>query len=344
MMTIRQLADLIGAEILGQEDLELNGPDRIETASPGTFTFLQHHKYRTSLKDCRASAIISTSKLADRSLPFTWLIVPDAYAAFALAVSAFFPPVKPTFSTEGSFIEKTAILGKDVLIGSGSFVGASVIIGDNTVIYPQVYIGAGASIGEHCILYPGVKIMDHCQVGHHCIIHPGAVIGADGFGFAPMPDGSYRKIPQTGKVVLEDLVEIGANTCIDRATMGETIIRRGTKIDNLVQVGHNVEIGEHSVIASQVGFAGSSKIGHHLRVGGQAGFAPHIKVAPYTQVNSQSGVSKDVDKEKTMITGSPAEPYMEFYRKLAFSKKLESEWKQLNESLHLRQQSPQKDA
>jgi len=343
MMTIRQLADLIGAGVLGQDDLELSGPDRIETAAPGTFTFLQHHKYRAALKDCRASAIISTSKLADRSLPFTWLIVPDAYAAFALAVSAFFPPVKPSFSTSGAFVDETAQIGADVLIGSGAYVGASSNVGEGTVIYPQVYIGSDAIIGKHCILYPGAKVMDRCVLGDHCILHPGAVIGADGFGFAPMPDGSYRKIPQTGKVILEDHVDIGANTCIDRATMGETIIRTGTKIDNLVMVGHNVVIGEHSVIASQVGFAGSSKIGHHLRVGGQAGFAPHITVAPYTQVNAQSGVSKDVEKEKTMITGSPAEPYMEFYRKLAFSKKLESEWKQLNESLHLRQQSPQKD-
>jgi UDP-3-O-[3-hydroxymyristoyl] glucosamine N-acyltransferase len=343
MMTVRQLADVIDAEVLGSEDSILNGPDRIENAAPGTVTFLQHPKYLSALKQCHATAIISTAKLADRSLPFTWLIVTDPYAAFAMAVSAFHPIQTHTFSTDGAFIQPETSIGQNVRIGSGTYIGTGTELGDGTVIYPQVYVGNNVRIGKNCVLYPGVKVMDRCDIGDGCILHPGAVMGADGFGFAPLSDGSYRKIPQMGKVILEDYVEIGANTCIDRATLGETIIRRGSKIDNLVQVGHNVVIGEHAVIAAQAGFAGSSQIGHHLRAGGQAGFAPHIKVAPYTQVNAQSGVSKDIAQEKTTVTGSPAEPYLSFYRKMAFFKKLEREWKPMNESLHLLQQSLKKD-
>lgn len=343
MMRVSELAEIIGAKVIGNGDLMLSNPERIETASQGGVTFFQNARYKSALLSCKASAVITTSSLVDKALPFTWLIVPDAYSAFALAVSAFYPPKKPSFSCQGSFVHASAQVDSSSQVGAMSYVGENTIIGNNVIIYPQVYIGNGVLIGDGSILYPGVKVMDFCQIGKNCVLHPGVVIGADGFGFAPLPDQTYRKIPQMGKVVLEDDVEIGANTCVDRATLGDTILQKGTKIDNLVQVGHNVIIGEHTVVAAQVGFAGSSKIGHHARIGGQAGFAPHISLAPFAQVNAQSGVSKSVEKEKSILTGSPAAPFIEFYRKQALLNKLESEWKEIRDSLHLLQLSTQKD-
>lgn len=343
MMTVGKLAELIGAKVLGDATIQLTAPAKIESAKPGEITFLSHSRYKEFLSQCQASAIISTAQLADSSLPYTWLLVQDPMAAFALTVAAFFPPSPPQFATAQAIIDSSAIIHPSAIIGSGACVGAKAEIGENVVIYPTSYIGEQVKVGANSIIYPGAKVMDGCLIGENCILHPGAVIGADGFGFTPLPDGSYRKVPQKGIVILEDYVDIGANTCIDRATLGATIIKQGTKIDNLVQVGHNVQIGEHSVIASQVGFAGSSTIGHHARVGGQAGFAPHIEVAPFVSVNAQSGVSKSVEKTKSMLTGSPAEPYMEFYRKQALLKKLNTLTNQINECLHLLRQSSEKD-
>jgi UDP-3-O-[3-hydroxymyristoyl] glucosamine N-acyltransferase len=339
MMKAAALAEFIGAELTGDPEKELLAPAPIDQSGPDNITFLRDVRYKSLLHKTHAGAVITSRNLMDTSLPVSvWLIVNEPYAAFALAVSAFYPVTMPDFSGQSHYIAPSAQVKTALPLGYGAYVGNHSVVDVDTVIYPQVFIGNQVSIGKNCILYPGVKVMDGSIIGNDCILHPGAVIGGDGFGFAPLPDGTYRKIPQMGKVILEDQVEVGANTCIDRATLGETIIRKGTKMDNLVQIGHNVEIGAHGVIASQTGFAGSSKIGHHIRVGGQAGFAPHITVAPFTQVNAQSGVAKSVQKEKTTITGSPAEPFTEYYRKQVLLKKLQEELKALKDSIHLLEQ------
>lgn len=342
MITAADLANQLGAVLHGNPDLLLQSPARIEQAGPHQVTFLRDAKYLSLLESSAAGAVITTKKLYNPKLNITWLLVDEPYAAFALAVSIFFPPKAPAFETSGAVIDASARISDSAQVGAGTYIGKNTVVADDVVIYPQVYLGNDVSIGKGSILYPGVKIMDGCSIGAHCILHPGVVIGADGFGFAPLPDGTYRKIPQMGRVILEDEVEIGANSCIDRATLGDTIIRKGTKLDNLVQVGHNVEIGEHCVIASQTGFAGSGKIGHHARIGGQAGFAPHISIAPYAQINAQTGVAKSVEKEKSILTGSPAEPYMDYYRKQVLLKKLENELQLIKESLLLLKDDGQK--
>ena len=215
-----------------------------------------------------------------------FILVKDAYEAFTKVLSLF----NVVITTE---------------ISDKAFVHASAKIGTNVHVYPFVYIGENVSIGDNCILYPNVTINAHCVIGNNCILHSGAVIGSDGFGFAPIEDGTFHKIPQLGNVIIEDNCEIGANTCVDRATMGSTIIRKGVKLDNLIQVAHNVEIGEHTVIAAQTGISGSTKIGHHNMIGGQVGIVGHIVVAPYTKINAQSAVASHIKKEGLILSGTP---------------------------------------
>ncbi len=231
--------------------------------------------------------------------------------------------------SERADVHPFATLGKGVSVGTFSILDEGSKIGDNTVLHPQVFVGKNVEIGKDCILYPGVKIYDRCKIGDHCVLHANVVIGSDGFGFAAQPDGRYSKIPQIGNVVLEDDVEIGANTTIDRATLGSTIIRKGVKLDNLVMVAHNVEIGENTVVAAQAGFAGSTKIGQQCRIGGQTGFVGHIDVAEGTQVQAQSGVAASVKKPGTAIYGSPALQYNNYLRSYAIFKKLPDLYKKI---------------
>lgn len=333
MISVSELSGIINAKVIGDGDLLLNAPNRIEYAQQGEVTFLQHAKYQQILSACKASAIVTTQALTDTSLPFVWLVVEDPYLAFARVVEAFFPKKKPDFQSHQYYAEPGVILGENVQVGSGAYIGANSGIGSNTVIYPQVYIGNRVSIGENVTLYPGVKILDDTIIGNHCTIHAGAVIGADGFGFAPKADGSYQKIPQMGNVVIEDNVEIGANACIDRATLGSTIIRKGVKLDNLIQVGHNVQIGSNTVIAAQSGIAGSCQIGENNMIGGQVGFAPHLKTASGVKINAQSGISKSILKEGMTMTGTPAQPYMDYNRAQVFLKNFEREIKLLKEEI-----------
>ncbi|MCB0507503.1 MAG: UDP-3-O-(3-hydroxymyristoyl)glucosamine N-acyltransferase, partial [Bacteroidetes bacterium] len=213
-----------------------------------------------------------------------FIIVDDAYSAFTQLLSVF----NLQSNNQNEISNPTFSIGK------------------NTVVYPNVYIGNGVKIGDNCIVYPNVSIYKDCIIGNNCIIHSGAVIGSDGFGFAPQQDGSFQKIPQMGNVIIEDDCEIGANTCIDRATLGSTIIRKGVKLDNLIQVAHNVEIGEHTVIAAQTGISGSTKIGHHNMIGGQVGFVGHIVIAPYTKINAKSAVASHIKQENQIVSGIPA--------------------------------------
>lgn len=333
MISVLELSDKIGARIIGDESRMLSAPNRIEFAGKGEVTFLQHAKYLQILSECNATAIVTTEALVDKSLPFIWLVVEDPYLAFAWVVEAFYPKRKPNFRSHQYYAESDTVFGENVQIGAGVYIGASSAIGDNAVLYPQVYIGNRVRIGENVTLYPGVKILDDTIIGNNCTIHAGTVIGADGFGFAPKADGSFQKIPQMGNVVIEDDVEIGANACIDRATLGSTIIRKGVKLDNLIQIGHNVQIGSHTVIAAQTGIAGSCQIGDNNQIGGQVGFAPHIKTAKGVRINAQSGMSKSVLQEGSSMTGTPAQPYMDYNRSQVFLKKLESEIKYLREEI-----------
>ena len=237
----------------------------------------------------------------------TLIRVPDAYAAFATLLEIYQKAMEQ--ATQGieqpSYIDPTAKLGSKVYVGAFAYIGINAQIGDGVKIYPGVYVGNNVVIKDNTILFPGVKVYHNCQLGNNVIIHAGSIIGSDGFGFAPQPDGSYKKIPQTGNVVIEDDVEIGSNSTIDRATIGSTFIRRGAKIDNLVQVAHNVDIGSNTVIAAQAGISGSTKIGRQVRIGGQAGIVGHLILGDGSQVNAQSGVSKNIP-EKGAVTGSPA--------------------------------------
>jgi UDP-3-O-[3-hydroxymyristoyl] glucosamine N-acyltransferase len=223
---------------------------------------------------------------------------------------------------EPNFIHKTATLGENVFVAAFSYIGEKVQVGNNVKIYPGVFLGDNVKIGDNTVLLPGVKIYHDCMVGKNVTIHAGTVVGGDGFGFAPQPDGSYKKVPQIGNVVIEDFVEIGSNACIDRATIGSTIIRSGAKLDNLLQIAHNVEVGNNTVIAAQVGVSGSTKIGNNVQIGGQAGIVGHIQIADGTRINAQSGVSKSIKTPNSAVTGSPAFEYTSALRSQAVSRNL----------------------
>ncbi|HZH68302.1 MAG TPA: UDP-3-O-(3-hydroxymyristoyl)glucosamine N-acyltransferase [Chitinophagales bacterium] len=330
---VKELAKLIQAEVIGDDHLVLHAPNRIEYAQEGEVTFLRDAKYQSAMSESKASAIITTSALVNRSLDVTWLVVEDPYLAFAWVLEAFYPKKEVKFRQHQFTIEPSAQIAENVQIGAGAYVGQDSSVGSNTIVYPQVYIGNRVKIGTHVILYPGAKILDDTIIGNNCIVHAGAVIGADGFGFVVDPAGMYQKIPQMGNVIIEDEVEIGANTCIDRATLGSTIVKQGVKLDNLIQVGHNSQIGEHTVIAAQTGIAGSCQIGPQNMIGGQVGFAPYVITEKGVKINAQSGVSKSILKEKASMTGTPALPYMTFNRRQVLINKLEGEIKNIKEEL-----------
>jgi UDP-3-O-[3-hydroxymyristoyl] glucosamine N-acyltransferase len=285
-MTIHEIASIVNGEVVGNAKHTITKPSKIEEANSDSITFLANTKYLDYINTTEAGCIVISKELFSDKFSGNFIIVNDAYAAFTKVLSLF--NVKVT--TE---------------ISDKAYVHTSAKIGANVHIYPFVYIGENVSIGDNCILYPNVTVNAHCTIGSNCILHSGAVIGSDGFGFAPIEDGTFHKIPQLGNVIIEDNCEIGANTCVDRATMGSTIIRKGVKLDNLIQVAHNVEIGEHTVIAAQTGISGSTKIGHHNMIGGQVGFVGHIVVAPYTKINAQSAVASNIKKEGLILSGSP---------------------------------------
>ena len=320
MKSIKELAILINAEIIGQENLQISAPNRIEYAQSGEITFLGKSQYLSFLTDCKASAIVAKSSMVNKDLPFTWLVVEEPYLAFAIIVEAFYPKEKPKFKNQSFYQAGSSQIHPDVEIGYGTYIGENSKMGKGCIIYPQVFIGNRVEIGSNTTIYPGVKILDDTQIGDNCIIHAGAVIGADGFGFTPQKNGSLHKIPQIGNVVIENDVEIGANTCIDRASLGSTIIKKGVKLDNLIQIGHNVQIGQDTVIAAQTGIAGSCVIGARNQIGGQAGLAPQVTTADDVKINAQSGVSKSILKKGETVTGTPAESFVEHYRLLAYLK------------------------
>lgn len=310
------IASLTGGNVEGDENIEITGFAKIEEASPGEISFIANPKYAHFLTKTKASVLLVDRDLKvpeDGGCP-TLVRVDDPYVAVASLLAAFESrKSRPVGIEQPSYIADGVDIPEDAYVGAFAYIGKGARIGRNVSIYPQAYIGDGVEIGDDSVIRAGVKIYEGCRVGARCIIHSGAVIGADGFGFAPLPDGSYEKIAQIGNVIIEDDVEIGANTTIDRATFGCTRIGRGTKLDNLMQVAHNVVIGEHNVFAAQTGIAGSARIGSHNRVGGQCGFAGHISVGDRNEFGAQSGIPSDIGDDRRLI-GYPAVDAIKFAR------------------------------
>lgn len=320
-----QIALIIQGKIEGNPDASVETFGKIEEAKDGQLTFLANPKYEDFLYTTAASVVIINSAQELRQPVNTTLIrVPDAYSAFATLLAKYqeIQNQQMVGIQQPSYISDKAQLGNHVFVGAFSYISENVNIGNNVKIFPHVYLGAGVTIGDNTIVYPGVRIYHGCKIGSNVAIHAGTVIGGDGFGFAPQSDGTFKKVPQIGNVVIEDNVEIGSNATIDRATIGSTLIKKGAKLDNLIQIAHNAEIGENTVIAAQTGVSGSTKIGNNVMMGGQAGIVGHISIADGTRINAQSGVTKSVKTPNSAISGSPAFDYTSTLRSQAIFRNL----------------------
>jgi UDP-3-O-[3-hydroxymyristoyl] glucosamine N-acyltransferase len=322
--TAATIAGFLKGEIEGDAGIKVNTVAKIEEGQPGALSFLANPKYEHYLYDTKSSVVlVNKSFVPSQKVEATLIKVENAYEAFASLlrlVDEARPRKKGIHAT--AIIESSAKVGSDVFIGPYAYIGENCVIGDGCSVYPHVYIGDNTRLGNNCTINPGVKIYHDCIIGEGCIIHAGTVIGSDGFGFAPQSESEFMKIPQLGNVVLEDHVEIGANVAIDRATMGSTIIRKGVKLDNLIQIGHNVEIGENTVMAAQTGISGSTKVGRNCMFGGQVGLAGHLKIANGTKIGAQGGILGDVKEENSVIIGSPAIELKQFLRSSVIFKKL----------------------
>ena len=318
------IAVFLNGEVVGDGDVKISNVSKIEAGRPGTLAFLANQRYENYIYSTAASVVLVNKNFEPREpIQATLIKVDDAYQAFASLLELYLQ--EKTNQKKGieqpCFVDKSAEVGENIYLGAFAYVGRNSKIGNNVKIHPQVHIGENVLVGDNCILYAGVKIYDDTVIGNNCIIHSGAVIGSDGFGFAPQQDGTYKKIPQIGNVVLEDNVEIGANTTIDCGTLDSTIIRKGVKIDNLVQIGHNCEVGENTVIAAQTGLAGTTKVGKHCRFGGQVGIAGHLTIGNNVQLGAQAGISGDV-KDNEILLLSPAFDHKEAIRAAIAFKKL----------------------
>ena len=330
----KEIARLIGGELEGNENVVVRRPGKIEEGGDGTLTFLASPKYESYAYSKRSSVLLASRDFQPTQPVAASAIirVDDVYDAVRQLLEKFSDQIYGDGKvSEKASVHDSTVLGQGVSIGDYSVVEEGAKIGGGTILYPQVFIGKNVELGKGCICYPGVKIYHGCKIGDHCVLHGNVVIGSDGFGFVPQPDGSFKKIPQVGNVVIEDHVEIGANSTVDRATMGSTVIREGVKLDNLVMIGHNVEMGKNTVVAAQAGFAGSTKIGKQCRIGGQTGFVGHIEIADGTQVQAQSGVAAPVKEENQALYGSPAIAYNNYLRSYAVFKKLPDIYKKINE-------------
>lgn len=309
----QQIATLLQGTVDGNPDIMVSQLSKIEEGNAESLSFLSNPKYEQYLYDSKAAVVVinDTQELEKgRAIKPTLIRVKNAYQAFSELLKIY-DQLRSERSgrEEPSFVHESASVGTDHYIGAFAYIGKDVVLGKNVKVYPHVYIGDHVKIGDHVTLYPGVKIYRDCILGNHIIVHAGAVIGSDGFGFAPKEDGSYDKIPQIGNVVIEDRVEIGSNTAIDRATMGSTTIRQGVKLDNLIQIAHNADIGKNTVIAAQSGVSGSTKVGEQVILGGQVGLVGHISIAKGSQVQAQSGINKSILEENKKWGGTPAFPY-----------------------------------
>jgi UDP-3-O-[3-hydroxymyristoyl] glucosamine N-acyltransferase len=329
-----QIAMLINGKVEGNSATSVSSFGKIEEAREGQLAFLANPKYEDYLYSTGASIIIINESLElKQPLTATLIRVPDAYTAFATLLSAYqqMATQQLTGIQDPVYLSKTTKVGDKVFLGAFVYAGENVTIGNNVKIFPQVFLGDNVTIGDNTILHAGVKIYHDCKIGSNVIIHAGTVIGSDGFGFAPQADGSFQKVPQIGNVIVENGVEIGANATIDRATMGSTLIKSGAKLDNLIQVAHNVEVGNNTVIAAQAGVSGSTKIGNNVLIGGQAGIVGHITIADGSKINAQSGVSKSIKAPNSAVTGSPAFDYTSALRSQAVSRNLPDLEKRIKE-------------
>ena len=310
MLTAGQVATELAGELIGNPTKDILSVCKIDEGTNDAISFLANPKYEHFLETSRAGVILVKT---DQNIPLregiTYIKVKDPYTSFCIILGKYFNPVKhPEGISEKCHVNGKIEITNGLYLGEFVVIGKNVILGENVKIYPQTFVGDNCTIGNNTVLHPGVKVYSETRIGNNCTIHSGTVIGSDGFGFAMQKDGSYIKIPQVGNVILEDNVEIGANCTIDRATMGSTIIRKGVKLDNLIQVAHNVEIGENTVIAAQTGISGSAKLGENCVIGGQVGFVGHIHVAPGTQIGAQSGIPKTIAEPGKQWIGSPIMP------------------------------------
>ncbi|MBS1746772.1 MAG: UDP-3-O-(3-hydroxymyristoyl)glucosamine N-acyltransferase [Bacteroidetes bacterium] len=335
------IARLINGKIEGDIAVEVSSFGKIEEAGHEQLAFLANLKYEDYLYTTKASIVIINDSLELKEpVKATLIRVPDAYSAFAGLLQQYQAMIQDQISgiQQPSYISSSAKLGTGIFVGAFTYIGENAVIGNNVKLHPGVYIGNNVKVGDNTILHPGVKIYFGCVVGNNVTIHAGTVIGGDGFGFAPQGDGLYQKVPQIGNVVIEDNVEIGCNTTIDRATVGSTIIHSGTKLDNLIQIAHNVEIGCNTVIAAQAGVSGSTKVGNNSMIGGQVGIVGHLQIEEGTKINAQSGVTKSVKQKNTAITGSPAYDYTSALRSQAIARNLPQMEKRIAELEKLVQQ------
>ena len=326
----QQIASFVQGEIVGDANVTVNTFAKIEEGKPGSITFLSNPKYEHFIYDTDASIVlVNRDFIPEKPIKATLIKVDNAYETLAKLMTLYEQSKtqnKGIAST--AIIAKSAKIGKDVYIGAYAVIDDDVVIGDNTQIYPHTYVGKNASVGEGSLIYSGVNIYHDCQIGNHVTLHSGVVIGADGFGFAPTPEG-YNKIPQIGNVIIEDNVEIGANTCVDRATMGSTIVHKGVKLDNLIQIAHNDEIGANTVMAAQAGVAGSAKVGEWCVIAGQVGITGHLTVGNHVILGPQSGIISSI-KDNSRLIGSPPMEEKPFFKSQAVLRKLPDMYRELN--------------
>jgi len=319
----QQIADILGGDIVGNPEEEVSKLSKIEEGEKGSLTFLSNPKYNAYLYTTNASvAIVNRSFVPEKEVKTTLIKVDDAYKSFSKLLE-FYNEVKNNKlgREQPHYVATSSIIGENEYIGAFAYIGENVKVGDNVKIYPNAYIGDNVVIGDDTVIFAGVKIYSDTQIGRNCKIHSNAVIGADGFGFAPDENGAYKAIPQIGNVIIEDNVDIGAAATIDRATLGSTIIRKGVKLDNQIQIAHNVEVGKNTVIASQTGVSGSTKIGENCMIGGQVGIAGHLKIGNNVKVLGQTGVTKSL-KDNEMVYGTPALNARDFNKSYVYFKNL----------------------
>lgn len=327
----KQIAEFIHGVIVGDENATVHTFAKIEEGVPGAISFLSNPKYTHYIYETKSTIVLVNKDFEpERPVNATLIKVDNAYESVAKLLTLYeMSKPKKTGIHPLACIDPTAKIGKDVYIDAFAYVGGNAVIGDGVALHPHATVCENAVIGENSILYPNVTVYHDCRVGKRCILHAGSVVGADGFGFAPSPEG-YEKIPQIGIAMLEDDVEIGANTCVDRATMGATIVHKGVKLDNLIQIAHNVEVGSHTVMASQVGIAGSTKVGEWCMFGGQVGLAGHIRVGNHVNIGAQSGIPGTVKGDNLTIMGSPAIDAKQFFKSSVIYKKLPDMYQTLN--------------
>lgn len=330
--TAEQIAGILEGTVVGNPNVEVSKLAKIEEGTEGSLTFLANPKYKPYIYTTKASiTIVNADFEPEEKLDTTLIKVEDAYGAFTKLLE-YYNQIKLNKSgvEKPSFVSDSAKIGEDIYIGAFTYIGDNVTIGNNVKIFPNSYVGDNVTIGDNSIVFSGGKIYSECIIGKSCVINSGAIIGADGFGFAPNEKGEYSKVPQIGNVILEDFVDIGAGTTIDRATLGSTIIRRGVKLDNQIQIAHNVEIGKNTVIAAQTGIAGSTKIGENCQIGGQVGIVGHITIGNNVKIQAQSGIGRHV-KDNEVLQGSPALTYGDYNKSYVYFKNLPKIVKNINE-------------